>query len=93
MVDQVTKEGTNLMRNVRSSITNVSVHLPHHANMLIAVQQRILVILHAIATIMHSLVRLKASVRQYDYKSLRVVVTTQNDMMLLSDQLREAGRR
>ncbi len=37
-------KGANLVGNIGSGIADVTVHLPHYANMLIAVEQRVLVL-------------------------------------------------
>lgn len=56
-------ERPNLMRYVRTCVADVSIHLPHYTNMLIAVQKReFFVSYHAIATSMRSFIRLKTRV-------------------------------
>lgn len=55
-------ESSHLMRNIRSRVTNVAVHLPHDANVFIAIQQAVLLVLHAIAAAVGSLVCLEACI-------------------------------
>jgi hypothetical protein len=38
------RTASNLVRDVGPSITDISVHLPHDANVLVAVQQRVLLV-------------------------------------------------
>lgn len=40
--DILLQESTYLMRDIRTSITNISVHLPHYPNVFITIQQRVL---------------------------------------------------
>ena len=83
---------TNLMGDVGSCIADVSVHLSHHTNMLIAIQQRVLVLLHTIAShTMRGLVCLKACIRQHDDQSLGVFVAAGDGHMLLGHQLWRLG--
>lgn len=35
------------MRDVRPCVTNVTIHLPHDSNMLVAVQERVFLVTHA----------------------------------------------
>lgn len=78
------------MRDIRTGITDIAVHLSHDANVLVAVEQRVLVILDAITPGMHGLVGLEAGIGQDDDEASAVVVTTGDGNMLFSDQLREA---
>ena len=94
MGDEEVEDVTNLMGDVGSCIADVSVHLSHHTNMLIAIQQRVLVLLHTIASHpMRGLVRLKACIRQHDDQSLGVFVAAGDGHMLLGHQLWKTGRR
>lgn len=87
--------GPYLMGDVRTSITNVAIHLSHHANVFVTVQQRVFGgVLGAIATVgMRRLVSLEAGVGEYDDQTLRVLVVAWDGHMLLGHQLRKAGRR
>lgn len=84
------EERTNLMRDIRTSITDIAVHLSHDANVLVAVEQRVLVVLDTVTPGMHGFVGLEASIGQDDDETLAVLVITGNRNMLFSDQLREA---
>lgn len=62
------------MRDIRTGIADIAVHLAHDANVFIAVEKRILVIFHAITAAVGRLVGLKAGVGQHDDKSLSVLI-------------------
>lgn len=81
------------MGDVWSGIADVAIHLSHHANMLITVEERVFVVLHAVAAAMRCLVRLEACIGQDDNQALGILVVAWDGHMLLGDQLREAGRR
>lgn len=81
------------MSDVWACIADITIHFAHDTDVFITVEERVLVLLHAIASnIMRSLVRLKARIRQNNDQSLRVLVITRDWNVLLGDQLREAGR-
>jgi len=83
------------MRDVWTSIADIAVHLAHHTDMLVTVEQRVLVVLGAITPTnsMRRLVGLEACIGQDYDQALGVLVTAGNRYVLLGDQLREAGRR
>ena len=37
----------NLMRDVWPCVTNITIHLPHDPNMLVAIQERVFLVAHA----------------------------------------------
>lgn len=77
------------MGDVRTRIADVAIHLPHHTDMLIAVEQRVLILLLPIAPdCMRGLVGLEAGIRQDDDETLGVLVTARDGDHLLGDQLR-----
>jgi hypothetical protein len=77
----------NLMRDIGAGVTDVSIHLPHHSNMLVAIQERVFFISCSTAsTSMSGSVRLEAGVRQYDDQPLRVLVICWDRNMLLRSQ-------
>ena len=58
------------MCDVGPGVANVPVHLPHDANMLVAVEQRVLLLLVgpiAAGAGVGRLVRLQAGIREHDY--------------------------
>jgi hypothetical protein len=75
------------MRYVGTSVTDIAIHLAHDADVFVAVEQRVLVILHAIATAMRSLVRLKAGIGQDDDQTLGVFVRCCDGCLLLGDKV------
>lgn len=82
------------MRDIRTGLTDIPVHLAHHTNMLVAVQQRVLLIPTRTSTpAMGSPVGLQAGIGQDDNQALGVLVMGVNGDMLLRDQLGQLGRR
>lgn len=84
------------MCNIRPSIANVSVHLPHYTNVLVAVEQRVLVFaLHARATYaaVGCLVGLEAGIGQDDDQPLAILVVGSDGHVLLGNELGESWRR
>lgn len=82
-----------LVCDIGTSVRDVAVHLAHDTNVLVAVEQRVLVILHAIPAAVRGLIRLQAGVREHDDQALGVLVILRDRDMLLGDELRESGRR
>lgn len=86
---------SNLMGDVGSRLADVAVHLAQDTNVLVAVEQRILVIpldAHVSRTGVGRLVGLEAGMGQDDDQSLSVLVCRRDGDMLLSDQLRKLWR-
>lgn len=79
------------MGDVRTSITDIAVHLAHDANVFIAVQQRVFVILHSIST-MCGLVGLQAGVGQDDNEALGILIGGRDGDGLFGDELRQRWR-
>lgn len=81
------------MGDVGTSITNVPIHLAHDTDVLIAVEQRVLVLTVAAGASVRSLVRLKTGIGQDDDQTLRVLVSGRDGGALLGNQLRQRGGR
>lgn len=84
------------MGDVGAGITNVPVHLSHDTNVLVAVEQRVLILaVHpgAAGTAVGGLVRLETGIGQDYDESLRVFVGGGDGCVLLRNQLRQRGRR
>lgn len=81
------------MGDVGTSITNVPIHLAHDTDVLIAVEQRVLVLTVAAGASVRSLVRLKTGIGQDDDQTLRVLVCGRDGSALLGNQLRQRGGR
>lgn len=93
------------MRNIRPRLTDIPIHLPHHADMLVTVEQRVLVLATARtgtatgatasrpAPGMRRAIRLEAGVGQHDDEALGVLVVRSDGDVLLRDELGELGRR
>ncbi len=70
----------NLVRNVGARITNVAVHLPHNANVLVTVEQRVLFFTvrspHAVRSVSlgHCAVCFEARIGENDNQPARVFV-------------------
>lgn len=80
---------THLMSDVRSCIADVSIHLPHDADMLVAVEQRVLFVLdHATTTAVRGFVGFETRIGEHDNQPLRVFVTGCDDRVLFGDELR-----
>jgi len=81
---------SHLMCDIGSCITNVSAHFAHHANMFVAVQQRIL-LFFARFSAMGSFVCFKACIGQHDNQPFRVFVIHRDRDVLFSDKTRKFG--
>lgn len=82
------------MGDIRPSLTDIPVHLAHHTDVLIAIEQRVFLIpTRAIATTMGSPICLQTGMREDDNQALCLLVIGRNRDMLFSDQLRQLGRR
>lgn len=82
-------ERPNLVRYVGTCVADVSVHLPHNTDMLVAVQKRELFVSdHAVATSMRSFVRLETRVGKHDDHSLGILVGCRYRNVLLCHELR-----
>jgi len=84
------------MCDIWSGITDVSVHLPHDADMLVAVEESVLFVLCRAGagrrsrwTTAAHLVRLEAGVGKHHDQALGVLVCGGNGYMLGGDQLRK----
>lgn len=78
------------MGDVRTGVADISVHLPHDADMLVAVEQRILLIAAGTAaTAVDGAIGLQTGIGQDDNQTLGVLVVGGNGNMLLGDQLGE----
>lgn len=78
------------MGNVGASIADVPVHLPHDANMLVAVEERVLVFAKssgAVGPAVRRLVSLETGIGQDNNESLRVLVGGRNGGMLFRHEL------
>lgn len=76
------------MCDIRSGVANISVHLAHDTDMLVAVEKRVLVFaLHTRATdaAVGCLVCLETGIGQDDNQPLTVLVTGGNGHMLFGD--------
>ena len=85
----------DLVSDVGSSITDITVHLAHDTNVLVAVEQRVLLVSDGAhpACGVRSLVRLEAGIGEDYDEPLRVLVVRSNGNVLLCHQLGEGGRR
>lgn len=85
------------MGDVRSSITDVTVHLAHDTDVLVAVEERVLLLAvgteAAGATAVRGLVRLEAGIGEDDNESLGVLVRMRNGDVLFGNELRKGRRR
>ena len=84
---------SHLMRDVRSSVTDVATHLAHDTNVFIAVQERVLLLLSARFAAVCGTVGFERGIRQYHDESLSVLVRRSNWHMLLGDESRKFGGR
>lgn len=81
----------NLVSDVGSGIADISVHLAHDTDVLVAVEQRVLLVpdrAHPAGGV-RSLVRLEAGIGQHHDESLGVLVVGSDGDMLLRNQLRQ----
>lgn len=82
------------MGNIRPSLTDVSVHLAHHTDMLVAVEQRVfLITVGAAAPAVRGTEGFQACMRQDDDQTLGLLIVGGDGDVLLGDQLRQLGRR
>lgn len=82
--------GWDLVGDIRASIADIAVHLAQNANVLVAVQERVLVFaVHARAAraSMRGFVRLKAGIGQHDDESLRVFISRRDRCALFGYEL------
>lgn len=87
---------SDLVCDIWPGVTDVPVHLPHDANMFIAVEERIFFFaLDAIAasTSMGCLVSLETCVRKHNDQSLAVLVGGSDRYVLFRNELRKRGGR
>lgn len=87
---------SNLVSNVGASVTDVSVHLAHDANVLIAVEKRVLFLslrAHATGAAVGRLVGLEAGIGEHHDEPLGVLVGWWDGHVLLRDELWECRRR
>ena len=82
-----------LVGDVGSCIADVAVHLAHDSNVLVAVQQRVLLLARATSSAMRCLVRLEARIGEHDDQALGVLVRGRNGVSLLGNELRQRWRR
>jgi hypothetical protein len=82
-----------LVSNIRASFADITVHLAHDTNVLIAVQQRELLILGATTAAGNRLVGLQTGIGEDHDQTLSVLVMGWNRSMLLSNELRQLWRR
>lgn len=84
------------MRDVGTSIADVTVHLTHDADVLVAVEQRVFLVAlqahAAAAAAARGLVRLEARIGEDDDQALCVLVAGGDGDMLLGHEPREGGR-
>lgn len=79
------------MSDVRASITDVSVHLSHNPDVLIAVEERVLVFslhTHSARAAVRSLVSFKTGIGEHDDKAFGGFISWGNGSMLLGHKLR-----
>lgn len=77
-------------------LADVPVHLAHHTNVLVAVQQRVLLLAldtHVPSAGVGGLVGFETGVREDDDQALRVLISRDDRDMLLGHQLRQFRRR
>lgn len=84
------------MCNVRPRLADVPVHFAHDANMLVAVQKRILLLAldtHVASACVGGLIRLEAGVGQDNNQPPCVPIVGGDWDVLLRNELRKLGRR
>lgn len=82
-----------LVGDIGASFADITIHLAHDADVLIAVQQRELLVLGAAAATGDGLVGFQTGIGEHHNQALGVLVMGRNSHMLLGDQLGELGRR
>ena len=80
------------MGDVGARVGDVTVHLAHNADVLVAVEEGVLVVLHAVAATVCGFVGLETGVGEDDDQALGVLVVGCDGDMLLGDELWESGR-
>lgn len=84
---------SNLVCDIWSGITDIAVHLAHHTNVLVAVEERVFLVALTWSTpSMTGLVCLKTGIGEDDDEALGVFIGLWNWHMLLGDELGEGGR-
>jgi hypothetical protein len=86
---------SNLMSNIRSCVTDVTIHFAHNTDVLVTVQQRVFLLAltaWSVAT-KAGLVCLEAGIGEDDDQSLRVLVGRWDGDVLFGDELWECWRR
>lgn len=74
------------MCDIWPCIADISIHLPHYSNMLVAIEKGVFLIFDTtISAAMRGFVSLKACVREYDYQSLSIFIIWGYGDMLLSN--------
>jgi hypothetical protein len=82
-----------LMSDIGSRIADIAVHLAHDTDVLVAVEERVLLVaLARSAASVGALVCLETGIGEDDNEALAVFIGGGNGDMLLSDELRELGR-
>lgn len=83
------------MSNVWTRLTDVTAHLAHDTNVIVTVQEVVLVLAPArpTARAMRGLVGLERGIAEHNDQALRVFVVGGDGLVLLSDELRQLGRR
>ena len=77
------------MRDVWTSLADVTAHLAHNTNVFVAVQQRVFLIFSTCATTLGGLVGLEARIGENDDKSLSILVRGGDRYMLFRDESRK----
>nr|POE48735.1 hypothetical protein CFP56_38831 [Quercus suber] len=82
------------MCNIRTSITDVSVHLSHDTNMLVTVEQRIFCsIFGAVASVrMRGFIRFQTGIGEHNDQALGILITARDRHVLLGYQLGQTRR-
>lgn len=83
------------MGNVGPSLADVPIHLAHDANVLVAVEKRVLVFAldtHVARSAVRGLVGLETGMRQHDDQALGGFISRGDGHMLLGDELRKLWR-
>jgi hypothetical protein len=92
LVDGRVEQGQEaLVGDVGARVRDVAVHFAHDSDVLVAVEERVLVIFHAIAATVRGFVGLEAGVGEDDDQALGVLVVGCDGDVLLGDELWEGG--
>lgn len=81
------------MGDVRTSFANVAVHLPHDTDMLVAVEQRVLLVATGAIATARGAVGFQTGMGENDDQTLGLFVMGGDGHMLLGDELRQLRRR